>query len=122
MGLAVLVSGHELLALLVMFGCVFFALYLVRISQTLLAFWITAVLALLYGLIGQFSVQTLVLRIEETAVGAAMGMLAAYLVVPKRTREAFGEALTTWWTRPMRCWPPRLTASSGGSRPARRAS
>lgn len=93
MGLAVLVSGHELLALLVMFGCAFLALYLVRISQTLLAFWITAVLAVLYGLIGQFSVQTLVLRIEETAVGAAMGMLAAYLVLPKRTREAFSEAL-----------------------------
>jgi hypothetical protein len=93
MGLAVLVSGHELLALLVMFGCAFLALYLVRISQTMLALWITAVLAVLYGLIGQFSVQTLVLRIEETAVGAAMGMLAAYLVLPKRTREAFGEAL-----------------------------
>jgi uncharacterized membrane protein YccC len=93
MGLAVLVSGHELLALLMLFGCVFCALYMVRISQTLLAFWITAVLALLYGLIGQFSVQTLVLRTEETAIGAAMGMLAAYLVLPKRTREAFGEAL-----------------------------
>jgi hypothetical protein len=93
MGLAVLVSGHELLALLLMFGCIFFALYLVRISQTLMAFWITAVLALLYGLIGQFSVQTLVLRVEETAVGAAMGVLAAYLVLPKRTQEAFGEAL-----------------------------
>jgi hypothetical protein len=93
MSLAVLVSGHELLALLVMFGCAFLALYLVRISQTMLALWITAVLAVLYGLIGQFSVQTLVLRIEETAVGAAMGMLAAYLVLPKRTREAFDEAL-----------------------------
>jgi uncharacterized membrane protein YccC len=93
MGLAVLVSGHELLALLVMFGCAFLALYLARISQTMLALWITAVLAILYGLIGQFSVQTLVLRIEETAIGAAMGMLAAYLVLPKRTREAFGEAL-----------------------------
>ncbi len=93
MSLAVLVSGHELLALLVMFGCAFLALYLVRISQVMLALWITAVLAVLYGLIGQFSVQTLVLRIEETAVGAAMGMLAAYLVLPKRTREAFGEAL-----------------------------
>jgi uncharacterized membrane protein YgaE (UPF0421/DUF939 family) len=93
MSLAVLVSGHELLALLVMFGCAFLALYLVRISQTMLALWITAVLAVLYGLIGQFSVQTLVLRIEETAVGAAMGMLAAYLVLPKRPREAFGEAL-----------------------------
>jgi hypothetical protein len=93
MSLAVLVSGHELLGLLVMFGCAFLALYLVRISQTMLALWITAVLAVLYGLIGQFSVQTLVLRIEETAVGAAMGMLAAYLVLPKRTREAFSEAL-----------------------------
>jgi uncharacterized membrane protein YccC len=93
MGLAVLVSGHELLALLVMFGCAFLALYLARISQTMLALWITAVLAVLYGLIGQFSVQTLVLRIEETAIGAAMGMLAACLVLPKRTREAFGEAL-----------------------------
>jgi uncharacterized membrane protein YccC len=93
MGLAVLVSGHELLALLLTFVCVFLALYLVRLSQTLLAFWITAVLALLYGLIGQFSVQTLVLRFEETAAGAAMGMLAAYLVLPKRTRETFGEAL-----------------------------
>jgi hypothetical protein len=93
MGLAVLVSGHELLSLLVMFGCAFLALYLVRISQTMLALWITAVLAVLYGLIGQFSVQTLVLRIEETAVGVAMGMLAAYLILPKRTQEAFGEAL-----------------------------
>jgi uncharacterized membrane protein YccC len=93
MALAVLVSGHEGLALLAMFGCAFLALYLARISQTMLAMWITAVLAVLYGLIGLFSVQTLVLRIEETAVGAAMGMLAAYLVLPKRTREAFGEAL-----------------------------
>jgi uncharacterized membrane protein YccC len=93
MGLAVLVSGHELLALLVMFGCAFLALYLVRISQTMQALWITAVLAVLYGLIGQFSVQTLVLRIEETVIGAAMGVLAAYLVLPKRSWEAFGEAL-----------------------------
>jgi hypothetical protein len=93
MGLAVLVSGRELPALLLMFICVFLALYLGRVSQMLLAFWITAVLALLYGLIGQFSVQTLVLRLEETAAGAAMGMLAAYLVLPKRTRDAFGDAL-----------------------------
>lgn len=57
-----------------------------------MAFWITAVLALLYG---QFSVETLVVRVEETAVGAAMGILAGYLILPKGTREAFGEALDT---------------------------
>ena len=93
MGLAVVVGPHHLVSLVLIFGCVFMALYLFRISQALMAFWITAVLALLYGLIGQFSVQTLVLRAEETAVGAALGMLAGYLVLPKGTREAFDEAL-----------------------------
>ncbi|AEA26220.1 hypothetical protein Psed_4057 [Pseudonocardia dioxanivorans CB1190] len=93
MGLAWLVGDHRLVALVLLFGCVFLALYLVRISQALMAFWITTVLALLYGLIGQFSTETLLVRIEETAVGAAMGMIAGYLVLPKRTREAFGEAL-----------------------------
>ena len=64
-----------------------------RVSPGLQAFWITAVLALLYGLIGQFSVETLVLRVEETAVGAALGMLAGFLVLPTGTRAAFGQAL-----------------------------
>jgi hypothetical protein len=95
MGLALVVGNRALPALILMSGCVFFALYLVRVSQALMAFWITAVLALLYGLIGQFSVDTLVVRIEETAVGAAMGILAGYLILPKGTREAFGEALDT---------------------------
>ncbi len=95
MGLALVVGNRAVPALILMFGCVFFALYLVRVSQALMAFWITAVLALLYGLIGQFSVETLVVRVEETAVGAAMGILAGYLILPKGTREAFGEALDT---------------------------
>ncbi|MBN9113473.1 MAG: FUSC family protein [Pseudonocardia sp.] len=93
MGLAALVGDQRLVAIVLLFACVFLALYLVRISQALMAFWITTVLALLYGLIGQFSAGTLLVRIEETAVGAALGMLAGYLVLPKRTREAFGEAL-----------------------------
>jgi uncharacterized membrane protein YccC len=58
-----------------------------------MAFWITAVLALLYGLIGQFSTHTLLLRVEETVVGATLGILAGYLILPKRTRDVFGEAL-----------------------------
>ncbi|MFC4949728.1 FUSC family protein [Pseudonocardia sp. GCM10023141] len=95
MGLALLVGDAAVPALILMFGCVFFALYLVRVSQALMAFWVTAVLALLYGLIGQFSVETLLLRIAETAAGAALGMLAGYLVLPTGTREAFGDALDT---------------------------
>ncbi len=91
--LALLVGGNVVASLALLFVCVFLALYLVRISQAMMAFWITAVLALLYGVIGQFSVQTLVLRVEETVVGGALGMLAAYLVLPTRSRTAFAEAL-----------------------------
>ena len=118
MGLAVLVSGHELLSLLVMFGCAFLALYLVRISQTMLALWITAVLAVLYGLIGQFASRRWSWD-RRDAIGAAMGMLAAYLVLPKRSREAFGEALDDMVAPPTRRWTRRSSASSTGSQPAR---
>ena len=92
MGLALLVGGRTVPALAALAACLFLALYLVRVSPALMAFWITAVLALMYGLIGQFSLQTLVLRIEETAVGSLMGVLAAYLVLPRRTRDAYAEA------------------------------
>ena len=71
MGLAALVGDNQVLSLVLLFAGVFLALYLVRISPAMLAFWITAVLALVYGLIGQFSVEALLLRIEETAIGAA---------------------------------------------------
>jgi uncharacterized membrane protein YgaE (UPF0421/DUF939 family) len=93
MGLAALTTGHGGISLVVLFACVFLALYLVRVSPGMLAFWITAVLALVYGLIGAFSVATLVVRIEETLLGVAASVLAAFLVLPKGTREAFGDAV-----------------------------
>ncbi|GAA4538012.1 FUSC family protein [Pseudonocardia xishanensis] len=91
--LAFLVGGNTVASLVLLAVCVFLALYLVRISVGLLAFWITAVLALLYGVIGQFSVETLVLRVAETAVGGALGALAGFLILPTHTREAFRDAL-----------------------------
>jgi uncharacterized membrane protein YccC len=93
MGLAALVGGDRVLSIVLLAACIFLALYLVRVSPALLAFGITAVLALVYGLIGQFSVQVLVLRVEETVVGALAAVLAAFLVLPRGTREAFGEAV-----------------------------
>lgn len=91
--LAFLVGDDTVASLTLLAVCVFLALYLVRISVGLLAFFVTAVLALLYGVIGQFSVETLVLRVAETAVGGALGALAGFLVLPKHTREAFRDAL-----------------------------
>ncbi|MFP5021292.1 FUSC family protein [Pseudonocardia phyllosphaerae] len=94
MVLALAAGGDEIVSLVLLFACVFLALYLVRISEAMMAFWLTAVLALLYGVIGQFSLHVLLLRVEETAAGAAMGMLAAFLVLPTRSRTAFADALS----------------------------
>jgi uncharacterized membrane protein YccC len=93
MALAFVVDGAVVPSLVLLLLCLFLAIYTVRVSPGLMAFWITAVLALLYGLIGQFSIETLVLRVEETAVGAALGMLAGFLILPAGTRDAFGKAL-----------------------------
>jgi len=93
MALAFIVDGAVVPTLVLLLVCLFLAIYTVRVSPGLLAFWITAVLALLYGLIGQFSVATLVLRVEETAIGAVLGMLAGFLILPTGTRAAFGTAL-----------------------------
>jgi uncharacterized membrane protein YccC len=93
MALAFVVNGAVVLSVVLLLACLFLAIYLVRVSPGLMAFWITAVLALLYGLTGQFSIETLLLRIEETAVGAGLGMLAGFLILPTGTRAAFGTAL-----------------------------
>lgn len=57
-------------------------------------------LALLYGLLGEFSVGLLVLRIEETAIGAAMtaigaaiGILVAVFVLPTSTRAEVADGI-----------------------------
>jgi uncharacterized membrane protein YccC len=51
-----------------------------------MSFWITTMLALLYGLLGEFSVALLLLRLQETAAGAVIGIAVAYLVLPTSTR------------------------------------
>jgi uncharacterized membrane protein YccC len=53
-----------------------------------MTFWITTMLALLYGLLGQFSFGVLMLRLEETAIGAVIGVTVAILVLPTHTRTA----------------------------------
>lgn len=75
--------------------CLFFAFYLMSVSPALMIFWITTMLALLYGLLGQFSVGLLLVRLEETAAGAAIGTTVAYLVLPTSTRSTVGRNART---------------------------
>jgi len=82
---AALVSGHQMVALVLIFACLFLGFYFQKVSYSVMMFCITTMLALLYGLMGQFSVEVLVLRMEETAVGTVIGVVVAALVLPTRT-------------------------------------
>ncbi len=79
---ATVVGGDRTASLVMIFICLFCAFYFMQVTASLLAFWITTTLALLYGLLGQFSFDVLLVRIEETAIGAMIGVAVAILVLP----------------------------------------
>ncbi len=85
--LALLVGGNTAATLGLILVCVFGMVYTARVSQVVMAFFVTSMLGLLYSLLGTFSLQVLWIRVAETAVGAAAGILAAVVIVPVRTRS-----------------------------------
>ena len=85
---AAVVSGNRTASLVLIFVCVFCSLYFMKVAYSLMTFWITTMLALLYGLLGEFSYDLLLLRIEETAIGAVIGVTVAILVLPTNARTS----------------------------------
>ncbi|WP_410586843.1 FUSC family protein [Amycolatopsis sp. lyj-23] len=85
--LALLVGGNTPATLGLILVCVFGMVYTARVSQVVMAFFVTSMLGLLYSLLGTFSLEVLWIRVAETAVGAAAGILAAVVIVPVRTRS-----------------------------------
>ncbi len=85
--LAAAVGNQPMVQLALIVVCVFFGFWLMAINYALLVFFITVLLALLYGLLGEFSIGVLELRIYETAAGAAMGIIAAFVILPVKTRS-----------------------------------
>jgi uncharacterized membrane protein YccC len=73
------------------FVCLFCAFYFKGVTYSLMTFWITTMLALLYGLLGEFSYGVLMQRIEETALGAVIGIAVAILVLPTNARTAIAD-------------------------------
>jgi hypothetical protein len=69
-------------------------LYFVTVSYWLTAVGITIMVSELYVQLGEFSSGLLVLRLEETALGAVIAMLAALLIFPVGTRRAASQAAT----------------------------
>ena len=83
---ATLFAGDKTASLVAIFVCLFCSFYFMTVTYSLMTFWITTMLALLYGLLGQFSFGVLMLRLEETAIGAVIGVTVAILVLPTNTR------------------------------------
>lgn len=91
--LAAAVAGHTFLALGFILLCVFMAFYAFQQAYGLMIFWITLIIALLYGLLGSFQPSLLVLRLEETAIGSAIGIAVTMFVLPIRSRDTFRGAV-----------------------------
>jgi uncharacterized membrane protein YccC len=89
---ASLLTGHLGLVVAVTFLCVFAGFYALSLSYGLMTFFITLMLGMLYSLLGTFTPELLLLRLEETAIGALAGMAAAVLVVPTTATAAAREA------------------------------
>lgn len=85
--LAYFTRGHNDLAFVLLMVCLFAAVYTIRLSYSLMIFFTTMLLSLLYVLIGLFTDQLLILRLIETAIGAALGGAAATLLLPISTKS-----------------------------------
>ena len=95
-GLATIVRGDLYLTLPLVAIAVFGAFYLARISYTGLNVCINVAISLIYGLVGIFTPELLVLRLEETALGAAAGIICALAVLPVRTGHTIEQAIHRW--------------------------
>ncbi|MEG3630195.1 FUSC family protein [Streptomyces poriticola] len=93
--LAGLVGNRTWLAFALVMLFIFAMFYTAPLSYTLMSFFVTAMLGLLYTLLHTYSMSVLLLRVEETALGAACGIVAAALVLPVRTDRRTNELLVT---------------------------
>ncbi|MFI8993048.1 FUSC family protein [Streptomyces sp. NPDC053542] len=93
--LAGLVGNNTWLAFALVLLLIFGMFFTAPLSYALMSFCVTAMLGLLYTLLNTYSLAVLVLRIEETALGAACGIIAAVLVLPVHTDRRTDELLGT---------------------------
>ncbi|MBI1220018.1 MAG: hypothetical protein GC186_15875 [Rhodobacteraceae bacterium] len=83
--LATLLQGHAMASGLLIPAVFFLAVYNLQTSYGWMIFFFTIGLALLYGLMGMFTPELLLLRLVETVVGGLCGVGAAFLIFPVHT-------------------------------------
>ncbi|MCX5257402.1 FUSC family protein [Streptomyces canus] len=113
--LAGAVGQHTWTAFALVLVLVFAMFYTAPLSYTLMSFFVTAALGLLYTLLHTYSLSVLVLRVEETALGAACGVIAAAFVLPVRTDRRTNDLLVTVLERLDEVTEAAVDQLSGGS-------
>jgi uncharacterized membrane protein YgaE (UPF0421/DUF939 family) len=92
--LAVRVIGHHTYwSITIILISLFLGLYLFRISYAFLAIAITITVSQLYQQLGEFTNALLLVRLELTAVGAAVAIVVVMVVLPLHTRQVLRVAL-----------------------------
>ncbi|THA82683.1 FUSC family protein [Streptomyces sp. A0592] len=97
--IAIPLDGAPLPTALLVAVCVFGIFYTAAVSYSWMILAVTLMAGLLYGLLGVLDPGLLVLRLEETAVGAVCAALAVVLVLPVTT-HATNDA---WIQRALHC-------------------
>jgi uncharacterized membrane protein YgaE (UPF0421/DUF939 family) len=87
------VGHHTYWSIAVILAALFLGIYLLRINYAFIVIAITVVVSQLYVQLNEFSNSLLLLRLEETALGAAAGIAVVILVLPLRTRRVLRIAL-----------------------------
>jgi uncharacterized membrane protein YgaE (UPF0421/DUF939 family) len=81
------VGHHTDWSIVVILAALFFGFYLQRVNYTFMVIGVTVMVSQLYVQLGEFSNSLLLLRLEETALGAAVAIVVVILVLPLRTRR-----------------------------------
>ncbi len=86
-GLAEATAGHTLLVLAVIVAAMTCGFYVVNVSYAGMIVFVTIMVSQLYSVLHEFTPGLLVLRLEETSLGAAIGVAVGLVVLPTSTRE-----------------------------------
>lgn len=84
--LAILADHNPAVAFPLLAVSVFFIAFLRPVASAWASFWQTLLLATMYDVLGTLSVETVQVRIVETAIGAFVAVAVSAVVLPTRTR------------------------------------
>lgn len=105
-------AGNTRFELVAIFPLLFLGFWMLSVSYAAMIMMMTILFALLYDMMGMLTTDVLVLRLEETVLGAAVGTFVALFVFPTSTRSAVDLAFGKYFT----AMDELLTALAAGAR------